>query len=500
MNDLPQNELFSAYLDGELTAAEQAEVERLLATSPAARQLLDELRTLSATLQALPQQKVGEDLSQRVLRVAERRMLTEGLDERENAPVPLERSVFRRFVNTRTLVWLGLTLAVALMITINDRRHRVPPAADAGKEVALAKREVEDRRRETSEPPSIHAPRSAATELAKEAKKADNLAEEKVVAAPTSSSPAGKPSVGARPFEFSTRKAADKDVAADGSALFAKPAVARSAPAESTTPAEAAAHSDNKIAASGPVPAKPDAVSERARTCASTGSSFGGGAGPPSATSRLPGLPQWAAGKRLRARRRPKPAKGCSWSSATSAPKLRGSRNFDKLLDANGIALQENSGQAARPSVAQSVANRVQQAVDLNAKQKPAANSPVRPAAAAGEVDFVYVEATPAQIDATLSGLWAQPDVFHSVSLNAEPDEAGPSAIVPEIVRQQLRANQVQGSSLAACAGLATPVKRQPLRKPRRPKPPRAWRSRLSVGCRQARAVRSEVQRPPSTR
>ena len=78
MNDLPQNELLSAYLDGELTAAEQAEMERLLAANPAARQLLDELRALSATLQALPQEKLGEDLSRQVLRVAERRMLTEG--------------------------------------------------------------------------------------------------------------------------------------------------------------------------------------------------------------------------------------------------------------------------------------------------------------------------------------------------------------------------------------------------------------------------------------
>ncbi len=44
MNDLPQNELLSAYLDGELTAAEQAEIEQLLADSPAARQLVEELR------------------------------------------------------------------------------------------------------------------------------------------------------------------------------------------------------------------------------------------------------------------------------------------------------------------------------------------------------------------------------------------------------------------------------------------------------------------------
>ena len=48
MNDLPQNELLSAYLDGELTAAEQADVERLLAANPAARQLLDELPATQA--------------------------------------------------------------------------------------------------------------------------------------------------------------------------------------------------------------------------------------------------------------------------------------------------------------------------------------------------------------------------------------------------------------------------------------------------------------------
>jgi anti-sigma factor RsiW len=41
MKDVPENELFSAYLDGELTADEQAEMEQLLATSPAARQLIE---------------------------------------------------------------------------------------------------------------------------------------------------------------------------------------------------------------------------------------------------------------------------------------------------------------------------------------------------------------------------------------------------------------------------------------------------------------------------
>ena len=77
MNDVPENELLGAYLDGELTAVEQARVERMLAADPAARQLLDESAPLSATLQDLPQQTLGEDLGDRVLQLAERRILTE---------------------------------------------------------------------------------------------------------------------------------------------------------------------------------------------------------------------------------------------------------------------------------------------------------------------------------------------------------------------------------------------------------------------------------------
>ncbi|NMC20686.1 MAG: zf-HC2 domain-containing protein, partial [Thermogutta sp.] len=33
MKDVPENELFSAYLDGEITAEEQAQLEQLLAGS-----------------------------------------------------------------------------------------------------------------------------------------------------------------------------------------------------------------------------------------------------------------------------------------------------------------------------------------------------------------------------------------------------------------------------------------------------------------------------------
>ena len=83
MNDMPQDELLSAYLDGELSDEERAEVERLLAASPENRQLLDELRTLSASLRALPRYELEPDFGQRVLRRAERKMLASPLEEPE---------------------------------------------------------------------------------------------------------------------------------------------------------------------------------------------------------------------------------------------------------------------------------------------------------------------------------------------------------------------------------------------------------------------------------
>ncbi|MEE8450492.1 MAG: hypothetical protein V3R99_01220 [Thermoguttaceae bacterium] len=134
MKYLPENELFSAYLDGELTAEEQAQVERILADSPAARQLLDELRALSSTLQSLPQHKLDEDLSEAVLRNAEREILTR--------PVPFTPTKpsrrlpdWRRFVNSRSLAWSGMAVAVAIMLMVFGPKDEQRPA---GLEVAQA--------------------------------------------------------------------------------------------------------------------------------------------------------------------------------------------------------------------------------------------------------------------------------------------------------------------------------------------------------------------------
>src|SRR3954467_1830534 len=82
MSDKPSNhelddELLSAYLDGELSADERAAVEVRLAADPAAQQLLHELRSVSQSVQAMPTESLGRDLSQDIIRRA-----------REVAPTP----------------------------------------------------------------------------------------------------------------------------------------------------------------------------------------------------------------------------------------------------------------------------------------------------------------------------------------------------------------------------------------------------------------------------
>ncbi len=135
MNHVPDTELFSAYLDGELTADEQVRVERILATSPEARQLLEELRALDNTLQSLPQEKLDEDLSTRVLEIAERRMLLpndatskpsagraagamQGPEEDSIGwlGVPWREISWRGMFSKRALVWSAVILVTAIII------------------------------------------------------------------------------------------------------------------------------------------------------------------------------------------------------------------------------------------------------------------------------------------------------------------------------------------------------------------------------------------------
>ncbi len=81
------DELLSAYLDGELTGDEQALVEERLASDPSAQQLLDDLAMMREDLQSLPTYSLPHDLSERVLQQAEHEMLM----PRNDSPMPISK-------------------------------------------------------------------------------------------------------------------------------------------------------------------------------------------------------------------------------------------------------------------------------------------------------------------------------------------------------------------------------------------------------------------------
>jgi len=201
MKNVPETELLSAYLDGELTADEQAEVERLLTASPTARQLLEEFRTLSSTLQNLPTNKLAEDISQRVLRLAERRMLSEPAeqppgDEPTRTVARPWRATVRRVLSPRGLAWSAVAVAVAVVLLIMDPGRFEHPA---DREVAMAPQMPE----EPGVASSIGAAPGAAEQndaddrfsAAREADEEHNVAEaeEKVSAAVPKATPAPPP-------------------------------------------------------------------------------------------------------------------------------------------------------------------------------------------------------------------------------------------------------------------------------------------------------------------
>jgi hypothetical protein len=142
MENIPDDELISAYLDGELTGKDLARAEQLLASQADSRQMLDELTALRASLKALPQQRLGRDFAESVLRRAEREMLQPAGNKVaaiEAAALPTPVDTWRPEVPpilsmsrwTRPLVWAALTTAAAIMIMMFS-----PP--DARQKVALA--------------------------------------------------------------------------------------------------------------------------------------------------------------------------------------------------------------------------------------------------------------------------------------------------------------------------------------------------------------------------
>ncbi|MDB5335568.1 MAG: hypothetical protein JWN70_1187 [Planctomycetaceae bacterium] len=131
MNDKSANnmDLISAYHDGELTAAERADVEQLLASSPEARAELESYRTLTSMLREVGRPTLESDLTPVVMQMIEQRMLLP-----TTAAQPLSDT---RKANAWTKWAVAIAAAAAaLMIAV-----RVIPQ-NAGNDPVIAQQEV----------------------------------------------------------------------------------------------------------------------------------------------------------------------------------------------------------------------------------------------------------------------------------------------------------------------------------------------------------------------
>ncbi|HVK80402.1 MAG TPA: zf-HC2 domain-containing protein, partial [Verrucomicrobiae bacterium] len=144
-------ELITAYLDGELTADEQAQVEQALASDARLRQMHDDLRALRTSLQALPQQTLDASFAERVLRAA-RQAQAPAVDAEPEVLVKTHhghdttvRPAQHEPLAWRVVVWTIAGLAAAVVVVLflpkqtSEVARHLPATREAAPDVAASR-------------------------------------------------------------------------------------------------------------------------------------------------------------------------------------------------------------------------------------------------------------------------------------------------------------------------------------------------------------------------
>jgi negative regulator of sigma E activity len=204
MSDNPLNhelddELLSAYLDGELSADERSAVEARLATEPAAQQVLHELRSVSQSVQALPTESLGRDLSEDVLRRAREAKPTPAAAEMSSGSADAMPKI-KIFGSRRAWFWASMALAAGLLIMIvqsgDEPNKKLSPVASHDRGVVQNQPTDESGQPARREPSIFAAPKPASPPPSAVA--SDHEAQEKLSSSGTAA-PTGAPMSGLGP-------------------------------------------------------------------------------------------------------------------------------------------------------------------------------------------------------------------------------------------------------------------------------------------------------------
>jgi hypothetical protein len=120
------DELLSAYLDGELSPAERAQVERHLATSEPDRVLLSELQSLRSDVAALPPAAISPDFADRVVQAALAEAEKHNPDAAAVSLPPATTRSSRRWVIGAAVASAAALAACTLLVISSWRRGEAP--------------------------------------------------------------------------------------------------------------------------------------------------------------------------------------------------------------------------------------------------------------------------------------------------------------------------------------------------------------------------------------
>ncbi len=397
----------------------------------------------------MPREKLGEDLSESVLKIAQRRMSSEPIAAAvaaETPAVPLSKTIMRRLNNPRIWIWEAIIVAVAILLMVYNPNRNVPPAGRAERNIAMAPKAEE---KPAAGMRNSHALAAKTAEQPEAGEKPYSDVEgPSMRAAP---SPAAVEHIEALDVQIVRKKPSDTSGQSGLSSTENQPAAQGKtaglagtekqpiAPAAAPTLEKAVEEAGKKVAAGRLEVVEDKSRLAESREAAPPGASVQAKADveqkvnldenlakdTPNLATAKPAPPLAEKQSIDQAKAQAAPAQELLVVHCEITPQAVNNKAFDKVLNSNGIVWSETPVQTLSDDIQQQTQT-FKSLVEVNSKQTASEAEIVRRSlgrggnvepAKTGPVDIIFVEAPPEQIKATINALAVQTNEFRTVSI-----------------------------------------------------------------------------------